>query len=119
QVSRHGPPGPLRDEITHALADMRGGVPRKVALQALATRCGSEAVRAWVTATIHVEQVGMRLAGLLREHAAHTRIQRLQRAEKLALEAPVRMLLPLIGCILPCTFIVLAFPIVVQIWRGF
>lgn len=40
------------------------------------------------------------------------------RAERLAMQAPVKMLLPLIGCIFPCTFLVLAFPIAVQLSRG-
>ena len=43
------------------------------------------------------------------------RSDRFQRAERLAMEAPVKMLLPLIGCIFPCTFIVLGFPILMQL----
>ncbi|MVW72109.1 type II secretion system F family protein [Bordetella sp. 15P40C-2] len=117
-VAKMGPPGPLRDEVSHALTDMRAGVPRQTALQALVTRCGSPTVRAWVLSMQQAAESGMSLSVFLREHAAHTRLQRVQRAETLAMEAPVRMLLPLIGCIFPCTFIVLAFPIVVQIWGG-
>jgi tight adherence protein C len=36
-------------------------------------------------------------------------------AEKQALQAPVKMLFPMALCIFPCTFIVLGFPVVVQL----
>src|SRR5690606_16185731 len=116
QAGQHGPPGPLRQELAHALADMRTGVPRAQALKALADRCAVPAVRSWVAALNQADSLGMSLGGVLRGHAAQCRTDRYQRAEKLAMEAPVKMLLPLIGCIFPCTFIVLAFPIGVQLW---
>lgn len=118
QAEQHGPPGPLRQQLTHALSDMRAGVPRVTALKALAERSDCPSVRSWVAAMLQADRLGMSLGVLLREHAAQCRSDRFQRAEKLALEAPVKMLLPLIGCIFPCTFIVLAFPIVVQMWEA-
>jgi tight adherence protein C len=54
----------------------------------------------------------------LRAQAAQCRSDRHTRAEQLAMQAPVKMLLPLIGCIFPCTFIVLAFPIAVQLLQS-
>lgn len=118
QAGQHGPPGPLRQELAHALADMRTGVSRAQALKALADRCAIPAVRSWVAALNQADSLGMSLGGVLRGHAAQCRTDRYQRAEKLAMEAPVKMLLPLIGCIFPCTFIVLAFPIAVQLWQA-
>lgn len=118
QAEQHGPPGPLRQQLTHALSDMRAGVPRVAALKALAERSDCPSVRSWVAAMLQADSLGMSLGVLLREHAAQCRSERFQRAEKLALEAPVKMLLPLIGCIFPCTFIVLAFPIVLQMWEA-
>ncbi|MEQ8234802.1 MAG: type II secretion system F family protein, partial [Gammaproteobacteria bacterium] len=40
--------------------------------------------------------------------------ERFQRAEKLAMEAPIKLVGPLILFIFPVTFIVLAFPIVMK-----
>lgn len=114
QVVQHCPASPLRDEIAHALSTMRAGVPRAMALRVLADRSHSAAVRHWVAALLQADSLGMSIGTLMREHAAQCRADRLLRAEKLAMEAPVKMLLPLIGCIFPCTFIVLAFPIVMQ-----
>jgi len=118
QAEQHGPPGPLRQELAHALADMRAGMPRAAALKALAERAGTPAVRNWIAALTQADGLGMSLGTVLRGHAAQCRTDRFQRAEKLAMEAPVKMLLPLIGCIFPCTFIVLAFPIAVQLWQA-
>ena len=39
-------------------------------------------------------------------------------AEKLAMEAPVKMLGPLIIFIFPCTFIVLGFPIAMKVLQA-
>ncbi len=47
------------------------------------------------------------------------RLERFARAEKLAMEAPVKLLGPLILCIFPCTFIVLGYPIVLRLMEGF
>ena len=48
----------------------------------------------------------------MRAQAEQRRNERFQRAEKLAMEAPVKMLLPLLVFIFPCTFAVPLFPIV-------
>jgi tight adherence protein C len=61
------------------------------------------------------ELMGSSIGPILRAQSEQRRTERFQRAEKLALEAPVKMLGPLILCIFPCTFIVIAFPIVVQL----
>lgn len=111
QAASHGPPGPLRELLVQALGDMRAGVPRRQAMQALAARADSPPVRAWVGALAHADTQGMSLGPMLRGLATRYRAERHQRAERLAMEAPVKMLLPLIACIFPCTFIVLAFPI--------
>ncbi|MGE8656937.1 MAG: type II secretion system F family protein [Achromobacter sp.] len=113
-----GPGGPLRDSLADALAQMRAGVTRAVALRAMAQRCGSPLVHDWVTALAQADALGISLAPVLRAQVAQCRHVRQQRAEQQALRAPVKMLLPLIGCIFPCTFIVLAFPIAVQLLRG-
>jgi len=120
QAAQCAPPGPLRDALAGALADMRAGQPRATALKAMAERSGSAALRAWVAALAQADTMGMSLGPLMRGQAAQCRADRFQRAERLAMEAPVKMLLPLIGCIFPCTFIVLGFPIAWQLlpaWR--
>lgn len=57
----------------------------------------------------------MSLGGVLRAQASQRTAERFAEAEKLALQAPVKLLGPLILCIFPCTFIVLSVPVVVRL----
>ncbi|HLU03257.1 MAG TPA: type II secretion system F family protein [Advenella sp.] len=113
-----GSPGILRDELNYCLNEIRAGKPRIDALKAMATRTGAAEVSLWVAAIAQAESMGMSLGPLLRSQSDQRRQERFNRAEKLALEAPVKMLLPLVFCIFPCTFIVLAFPIVMKILQS-
>jgi len=118
QAARHGPPGPLRDELRHALADMRAGMPRAEALRQLALRTDLLPMHQLVAALSQADKVGMSLGPLLRAQAEQRRSERFMRAEKLAQEAPVKMLFPMVFCIFPCTFLILGFPIVIKLTEG-
>lgn len=118
QAAAHGPEGPLRAELRRSLTDMRAGVPRLQALNLMAIRTGLPAVRSLVTALAQADQLGMGLAPLLRSQSDQRRSERFLRAEKLALEAPVKMLFPLVCCIFPCTFLILGFPIVIKLMHS-
>ena len=118
QAARHGPEGPLRHEIEHALADMRAGVARIDSLRRMAQRIGLTSVDQLVAALSQAEQLGMSLGPLLRAQAEQQRTERFLRAEKLALQAPVKMLIPMVLCIFPCTFLVIGFPIVTKLTQG-
>jgi tight adherence protein C len=115
QAATHGPSGPLQIELRHALAEMRAGVSRIDALNELAARTGLPAVNSLVVALAQADQLGMSLGPLLRAQSSQRRAERFQRAERLALEAPVKMLFPMVFCIFPCTFLVIGFPIAVQL----
>lgn len=114
QAVAKGPDGPLRDEFQRALRDMRAGKGRAASLRDMGERVGEAAISTFVTAVIQAEIMGMNLGPILRAQADQRRAERFLRAEKLAMQAPVKMLLPLIGFIFPCTFIVLFFPIVMK-----
>ena len=114
QSMRRGPPGPLREEIARILRDVRAGKSRTDALRTFAERMNEPAVGSLVSALIQAESMGMNLGPILRAQAEQRRTERFTRAEKLAMEAPVKMLFPLIAFIFPCTFVVIAFPIVMK-----
>lgn len=118
EAARHGPNGPLRDELRHSLADMRAGVLRQEALLQWAARTGLAEVGQLVTALAQADQLGMSLGPLLRAQSEQRRNERFLRAEKLALEAPVKMLFPLVCCIFPCTFLIIGFPIAVKLMEA-
>lgn len=113
------PDGPLRRAFARFLADVRAGRPRSDALRALDDHAAAPAVTALVAALVHSEKTGARLGPVLRAQATQRTQERFARAEKLAMQAPVRLLAPLILCIFPCTFLVLGFPIVVKLMAGF
>ncbi|CAB3691765.1 hypothetical protein LMG26685_04827 [Achromobacter mucicolens] len=117
-AAQSGPPGVLRDALADALAEMRAGVSRTAAIKTLAERSNSPLARNWAAALAQAEALGASLGPVLRAQAAQCRSDRHTRAEQLAMQAPVKMLLPLIGCIFPCTFIVLAFPIAMQLLQS-
>lgn len=112
-----GPAGPLRDEFSRILRDVRAGKSRADALRTFADRMNEPAISNLVSSLIQAETIGMSLGPLLRAQAEQRRAERFARAEKQAMEAPVKMLFPLIAFIFPCTFLVLAFPIVMKFMR--
>lgn len=114
QAVLKGPKGVLRDEFQRVLRDLRAGKSRAESLRDMAERLGEPSVTNFTIAVIQAERMGMNLGPVLRAQAEQRRTERFQRAEKLALEAPVKMLFPLIAFIFPCTFIVIFFPIVMQ-----
>jgi tight adherence protein C len=112
------PSGPLLVEINRILREIRAGKPRTDALRDMAARLDFPAINSLMSALVQGELMGSSIAPILRAQSEQRRTERFQRAEKLALEAPVKMLGPLIMCIFPCTFIVIGFPIVTQLLRS-
>lgn len=114
QAVLKGPKGVLREAFQRLLRDIRAGKPRAAALRSLAARLNEPAVGAFATAVIQAESMGTNLGPILRAQADQRRAERFLRAEKLAMEAPVKLLFPLLAFIFPCTFIVLFFPIAMK-----
>lgn len=114
QAVDKGPAGALKDEFARLLRDVRAGKPRADALRELAARMDMPAVSSFVATLIQAEATGMSLGPILRAQADQRRTERFARAEKLAMEAPVKLLFPLIFFIFPCVFAILMFPIVMK-----
>ncbi len=111
QARKKAPAGPLVNEFGIVLRDTRSGVKRAKALQRMAERLDIQEVTSFVNAVVQAEKMGSSLAGVLRIQADQRRSERFQRAEKKAMEAPVKLVGPLVIFIFPTTFMVLAFPI--------
>ena len=115
QAVEHLRPSPLRDELARYLRETRTGVARRAALDRMAARILLPAVTNFVAAVSQAEQTGGSLGDVLTDQARQRRVERFLRAEKLANQAPVKMLLPLLALLFPITFIIIGFPIVVQL----
>jgi tight adherence protein C len=106
--------GPLRRAFERLLREVRAGKPRAEALRSMQERLDMPAVTSLTAAMTQAERTGASLGNVLRAQAIQRTNERFARAEKLAMEAPVKMLGPLVTCIFPCTFIVLGFPIAMK-----
>ena len=109
QAVRKAPEGPLKLEFSRVLRDVRAGKPRAEALRDLSARVSSDGINAVVSSIIQAEQTGSSLGKVLRAQADQLRTARFQKAEKQAMEAPVKLLGPLVMFIFPNTFLVLGF----------
>lgn len=108
-ATRKGPTGPLSQEFSRLIRDTRSGLPRADALRKMAARMGMPQMSSFTGALIQAERVGASLGPTLRAQSQQRREERFLRAEKLALEAPVKMLLPLVMFFFPLIFLILAF----------
>ena len=118
QVAAHAPDGPLRHSLRQAAALERTGMDRSGWLSLWAQQADVPGVHSLVTALAQADRLGLSLGPLLRAQAERQRSERFLRAEKLALEAPVRMLFPMVLCIFPCTFLVIGFPVAVKLMEA-
>lgn len=114
QAMEKAPPGAMRNEFAIVLRDLRSGLARADALRRMAERLDINEITSFVSAIIQAEKMGASLANVLRVQAEQRRSERFQRAEKMAMEAPVKLIAPLIIFIFPVTFIILGFPIVMK-----
>lgn len=112
KVVEKGKPGPLRDEMALVLKQLKMGKTREEGLKAMAARVGLEPLTMFVMALVQADRMGTSLGKVLRIQSTQLRADRTQRAEKLAGEAPVKMLFPLIACIFPTVFMILFGPII-------
>ncbi len=113
------PDNPLRRAFARLLREIRSGRTRIDALRSLEDRLDLPPVQSLVSALVQAEKTGASMGTVLRAQSAQRTNERFMRAEKLAMEAPTKMLGPLILCIFPCTFIVIGFPIGMKMMAAF
>jgi tight adherence protein C len=107
--------GPLTDEFRRALAEVRVGKTRREALRDMLPRTEVQPLSNFIGAIIQAEQLGVSISKVLQVQSEQLRIERRQRAEEMAAKAPIKMLLPLVGCIFPTLFIVILGPAMIAI----
>jgi len=108
------PPEPLQEEFTRVIRDIRAGKPKLDAIRDLRVRVHLPGISGFVSAVAQSEKMGSPLGRALRAQADQRRFERFAKAEKLGLEAPVKLLGPLIIFIFPTTFIIITFLVVVK-----
>ena len=111
--------GPLAEELARTLQDMQVGRTRRQAYTAMAERVDVPDLRRFVRSVIQADAFGVPVAGVLRMQASEMRLKRRQYAEEKAMQIPVKVVFPLMLCILPVLFIVLLGPAAMDIVAAF
>jgi tight adherence protein C len=115
-----GPSAPeLADEVGLTAIEL-GFLPnRRQALVNLVRRADIPPIRAVVNTLVQTERYGTPLASSLRVLAAEFRDERMMKAEEKAARLPAIMTVPMILFILPCLFVVLIGPAIIQVLETF
>ena len=111
-------PGVLSQEFARMLQEIQLGVSRSEAFRNLGARTDVEELNAFTLAMIQADVFGVSIANVLRTQAVQLRIKRRQRAEREAQGTPVKIVFPLILCILPSLFIVIVGPGAIRIFQS-
>jgi len=109
--------GPLVDEFSRLLSEVRIGEARQTALKNMAARVDAPELSAFVRAVVQAEQLGISLGRILRVQAADSRVRRQTAAEEKAMKAPIKMMFPTVLFIFPSMFIVLLGPAVMNVLK--
>ena len=112
-------PGPLSEEFARMLGEMRAGSSRSDALTGLDVRTDVREVRSFVLALKQADVFGVSIGSILRNQAADMRVRRHQLAQEEAQKAPVKMLFPMVFCIMPALFVITAGPAFLSIFHAF
>ncbi|HXX91830.1 MAG TPA: type II secretion system F family protein [Acidimicrobiales bacterium] len=112
-------PGPLSEEFQRTLGEMRAGATRGDALKNLDARTEIPELRSFVLALQQADTFGVSIGSILRSQAAEMRVRRHQMAQEQAQKAPVKMLIPMVFCIMPALFVVIAGPAALSIYHLF
>jgi len=107
--------GPLGPQIMRTVQDMAVGMPRREAYLALAARNDIADLSQLMRALVQSEEFGVPIAQVVRLQADEMRDKRRQRAAAKAQTVPLKLMFPMMACLLPVMFIILLTPAVVNI----
>jgi tight adherence protein C len=109
----------LGEELMRAFHEIQLGRKRADALRDMSKRVRQPDLAAVVNAIVQAEELGVSIGQLLRLQGDMLRNKRFNLAEKLANEAPVKIIIPIILFIFPAVIIILAVPIMLKIFQVF
>lgn len=111
--------GALGEELRLTLQEQRFGLPMDRALENLLARAETVNVRTFVRAVVQGERLGVSIGQIMRNVADEMRLRRRQTAEERAQKTTVKILFPLVFCILPALFVVLLVPPLMDLGKYF
>jgi tight adherence protein C len=118
RVAKNGT-GLLAAELIRTLQDVQVGMTRRAAYEDLVERTQVPDLKQFIRSIIQAEAYGLALSSVLNTQAAEMRLKRRMRAEAKAMQIPVKVIFPLMLCILPVLFMVVMGPGVIGIMESF
>ena len=110
---------PLGEELMRTFQEIQLGRKRTEALRALSKRVKQVDLSATINAIVQAEEYGVSIGQLLRIQGDMQRNKRFAMAEKLANESSVKIIIPVVICILPAVFVILMGPLAMNAIRMF
>lgn len=107
--------GALHDEFSRMSREIQLGRSRGEALDALCERANVAELNSFALAIKEADSFGISIRGVLHSLSRDMRTQRRQRAEEMAMKAPVKLIFPLILCIFPAILVIVVGPAVIRI----
>ncbi len=109
--------GPLGEEIVRTVQDMTLGMSRRDSYLALARRNDVEDLNRFTKSIVQAEEFGVPISRVVRLQADEMRDKRRQRARETAMKVPVKLLFPMLICIMPVLFIVILTPAIISLGK--
>ena len=109
---------PMVEELAFVLEEIKWGKPRTQALKDMSRRLNIPEVSTFVQTLVQAERMGTPVAEAFTILSEDTRLQRFRAGERFAMQAPIKILIPLIFCILPVIAIIVGGPIFLQFSSG-
>lgn len=117
-VLERGHQSHLMEELRELKRATAMGRARQDALKEMSARVDDADFRTFTSSLIQAEKMGIGITQTLKDQAVQLRNKYSQKIEKRALEAPVKILFPLIVFIFPIIFIILFGPIILRFIEG-
>ncbi|MCC7118233.1 MAG: type II secretion system F family protein [Anaerolineales bacterium] len=105
--------------FTRCIREVQLGKPQREALRDMESRLGLPELTSFVAAVIQSQILGVSLSKVLRIQSDQMRVKRRQRAEELAHQAPVKMIIPMAFLTFPSILIIMLAPAGFQIAQTF
>jgi tight adherence protein C len=110
--------GPLAEELRTVQEDIRVGHRRRDAFRNAMRRVDVDELTRLLNAILIAERFGVPVAMVLRGQSQELKTRRSQAIQEQSMKAPIKMLLPVVGLIMPALFIILLGPMAVVLATG-
>ncbi len=108
----------MTEELAFVVEEIKWGKPRIQALKDMSRRLDIPEMTSFVQTIIQADRMGTPVAEAFTIISEDARAQRFHRGQRIALQAPIKILLPLIFFIMPVIGIVIGGPILLQFMQG-